>query len=129
MLAFVLAQLTAPVEQHSDDDGAMVMTGGEPAEAIVRLTESEVTVAEFAIAWRGPYTGSVEPIAIGTVHWTAISAEAAMRAVKALVSAAREARLSKFRGCGMCGQSTPPEWMHDDNVCQECAERDLGVVH
>src|SRR5512132_2721204 len=105
MLAFALAQLTAPVEQHSDDDGAMVMTGGEPAEVIVRLTESEVTVAEFAIAWRGPYTGSVEPIPIGTVHWTAISAEGAMRAVKALVGAAREARLVKFRVCGMCEQS------------------------
>lgn len=129
MLAFALAQLTAPIEQHADEDGAMVMTGGEPGEVIVRLTESEVTVAEFAISWHGPDTPVVEPIAIGTVRWNEISAEAAMRVVKALVGAAREARLSTFGVCSMCERATPPEWMHSDDVCQACAEGEFGVVH
>ena len=128
MLAFVLAQLAAPVEQHDEPDGAVVVTSGEPGEVIVRLTDAQLTVAEYSMAWRTPETASVEPIAVGMVIWRTISAEAAMRVVRGLVAAAREARRSKFRVCGLCERSTPPEWMETDDLCQECAEQDSGVV-
>ena len=52
-----------------------------------------------------------------------------MRAVKALITAARTTRLAKFRDCSICGRHNPPEWMHTDEVCQGCAEREQGVVH
>ena len=39
MLAYVLAHLEEPVHQQISTDGAVVITGGEPTEVIVRLTE------------------------------------------------------------------------------------------
>ena len=126
MLAFVLAQLPAPVDQQIDDEGARVITGGDPPEVIVRLADADVTVAEYAVPSPG---APVEPIAIGTVQWTAISAEAAMRVVKALVAAAREARRATFVVCAMCDRATPPEAMASDDLCEECADFDSGVVH
>jgi hypothetical protein len=53
-----------------------------------------------------------------------------MRAVKALITAARNVRISKFRLCSVCGERNPSEWIHDaEGVCQGCAERELWVVH
>ena len=129
MLAFVLAQLAVPVGQHDEPDGAVVVTSGEPGDVIVRLTDTQVTVAEYSVVWHTPETASVEPIAVGMVIWSAVSAEAAMRVVKGLIAAAREARRAKFRVCGLCERSTPPEWMQSDDICQECTEQDPGVVH
>jgi len=128
MLAFVLAQLSAPVEQHIDEEGASVMNSGDPGEVIVRLTESHATVAAFAVAWERSRP-IVEPIAIGTLNWTAISAEAAMRVVKALITAAREARRSTFVVCSVCDRSTPPERMYSEDECQDCVEVGPDVVH
>ena len=128
MLAFVLAQLSAPIEQHIDEEGASVMTSGDPGEVIVRLTESQATVAAFAVAWDRS-RAVVEPIAIGAVNWAAISAEAAMRVVKALITAAREARRSTFVVCSICDRPTPPERMYSDDECQDCNEAEPDVVH
>ena len=129
ILAYILAQLDEPVEQHDTDDGSVVMTSGDPGEVIVRLSATQVLVAEYAAEWQTPYEAVVEPIPIGSVNWPVISPEAAMRSIKALMGAAREARLAKFRTCTMCEQRTAPEWMHSEEVCQPCAERELGVVH
>jgi len=128
MLAFVLAQFDAPVERD-EADGAVLVTSGEPGEVIVRLTTLDITVAEYSLEWRGEHAASVEPIVIGSVIWSAISADAAMRVVKGLIGAAREARLSTFRVCVICERNTPPEWMASDDVCQECAEEEHEVVH
>ena len=129
MLAFLLAQLTAPVGQQVDEAGTVVITSGEPGEVIVRLTDSVVTVAEYALTWKSDTAAAVEPAPTGSVMWSVISSEAAMRVVKALIAAAREARLSKFATCRLCERSTPPEWMEWDDVCQECAECDPRTVH
>ena len=93
------------------------------------MTASQVQVAEYAVSWETPHTPEVQPIGVGMVSWTAVSPEAAMRVVKALMTAAQEARLAKYRTCTMCERTTPPEWMHGTDVCQRCAERELGIVH
>jgi hypothetical protein len=129
LLAFIAAQLTQPVEQQEDDESAIVFTSGDPGEVIVKLTASQVAVAEFAVSWHTPHTPVVEPIAIGIVNWTRISPEATMRAVKALIAAAREARLAKFSECRSCERSLPPEWMHTEDLCQGCAEPEMKIVH
>lgn len=129
ILAFILAQLNDPVEQHETDDGAVVMTSGDPGEVIVRLSSAQVLVAEYAAEWQTPYEAAIEPVPIGSVNWSVISPEAAMRSIKALMGAAREARLSKYSTCTICEQRTAPEWMHSEDVCRPCAERDREVVH
>jgi hypothetical protein len=129
LLAFIAAQLNDPVEQQEDAEGAIVFTSGDPGEVIVKLTGSQVAVAAFAVSWHTPYDPVVEPIGIGVVNWCHISPEATMRAVKALIVAAREARRAKFSTCHMCERLLPPEWMHTEDVCQGCAKGELGVVH
>jgi hypothetical protein len=129
LLAFIAAQLSRPVTQQEEANGTIVFTGGDPPEVIVRFTPRTAVVCEYSVAWQAPPTALVVPITIGSVLWTRLPEEGAMRAVKALIKVARNVRLSKFRVCSMCVQRNPPEWMHDDEVCQRCAEQELGVVH
>ena len=34
-----------------------------------------------------------------------------------------------FRVCGECQQRKPSGWMHDNKVCQSCAEHNHGVCY
>jgi hypothetical protein len=110
-------------------DGSTVLIGGDPGEVIVRLTRSTVSVFEYAARWEGPHTPVVTPRRVGTVVWRRVPNAKTVAAVHALIDAARESRLARFRTCEGCGQSTPPEYMHDEMICQSCAERELGIVH
>ena len=127
-LAFIAANLPKPVEQEQALDGSTYFTGGHPAEVIVRLTRSTVSVWEYAVSWEGSHMPVVRPIRVGLVAWRRISGPRATSAVHALVEAARESRRSKFETCRYCERSTPPEWMDEDGVCQSCAKKNLGVV-
>ncbi|HET7617818.1 MAG TPA: hypothetical protein VFK20_04855 [Vicinamibacterales bacterium] len=128
-LAFVAAQLPAPVAREEALDGSIYFTGGDPAQIIVRLTRATLTVWEYAVVWEGPHTPVVRPIRAGSIAWRRLSNTHAFTAARALMDAAIESRLSKFGTCTHCGQRRPPESMHDDDVCQSCAQRDLGVVY
>jgi hypothetical protein len=126
-LAFITTHLPQPVAQEIAPDGSTYFTGGEPVEVMVRLTRSTVTVWEYATAQGAPHSPAVEPIRIGSVVWRRIPNTHAISAVQSLIDAARVSRLSKFWLCSRCERRRPPELMHDDDVCQSCAERDLGV--
>lgn len=128
-LAFLSAQLPQPVAQDPAADGSIYFTGGHPGEVIVRLTRSTITVWEYAVRWEGPHTPIVQPIRIGSLAWRHIAADSGFSAARALMHAALESRRSKFRVCVRCEKQTPPEWMHDDEICQSCAERHVGVVY
>ena len=116
VLAFILAQLPEPAQRH-EEDGVLIL-GGEPCEVLVRLTGFDVLVAEYAPT----------PIPIGSVCWAAMPEDAAMRAIKALLTGAREARRSKYVTCSVCGELTAPEWMRDD-VCGRCSGPAGNSVH
>jgi hypothetical protein len=128
--AFIAAHLREPVEHEERADGATYFTSGNPGEVIVRLSRSSVTVWEYSIAWDGAYQQVVRPRLIGSVRWRRISERAGMKAVQALIEAARESRQAKFRECQHCGERVPPEGMKEDgDVCLSCAQRRSGVVH
>ncbi|HEX5476119.1 MAG TPA: hypothetical protein VFX12_15785 [Vicinamibacterales bacterium] len=128
-LAFVAAQLPQPVVQDEAPDGSTYFTGGEPVEVIVRLTRTTITVWEHAVDWESPQHSVVRPIRAGSIAWRLVSNSHAFSAARALIDAARESRLSKYLPCSHCGQKKPPESMHDDEICQSCAQRDLGIVY
>jgi hypothetical protein len=128
-LAFIAAHLSAPVELQEASDGSTYFTGGDPAEVIVQLTRSRITVWEYAATWEGPHTPVVRPIRVGSVVWPRLSAPHSISAVHALIEGARQSRRSKFGTCRYCDRSHPPEFMHDDEVCQGCAVKHLGVVY
>jgi hypothetical protein len=128
-LAFLAAQLPDPVNQEEHPDGSVWFTGGEPGQVIARLTRSTITVFEFTVVRDGSRTPVVTPRRIGTVAWRRARNNEMVRAVSALIDAARQVRLAKFTVCVQCERPTPPEAMSDEDICQSCAEGERGLVH
>jgi hypothetical protein len=129
LIAFLGSNLPTPVERQEDVDGSIRFTGGDPPEVIVVLTESSVVVSQFAGVWESPFTFSARPRRVGVVKWRRLPENALLSAIAALVKGAREARLASFETCQYCGQRTAPEWLHDEGVCQACADQHSGAIH
>jgi hypothetical protein len=121
--------LPDPVREETQLDGVLVMVGGDPGEAIVRISGRKVSIAVFSIRWDGPHTPLVQPKQLATLDWKHLPAYRMMMALHSLIESAIEIRRAKYRKCKRCGESKPPEWMHGPTLCQSCAERHLGVVH
>src|SRR6266513_3062523 len=128
LIAFLGSNLPSPVERREDDEGAIEFTGGDPPEVVVHLTLSSVVVSEFAGEWETPFKFTAKPRRVGVVKWRRIPENALWAAVSALVKGAREARLAAFQTCQYCGHRTAPEWLHDDGVCQSCADQHSGAI-
>jgi hypothetical protein len=128
LIAFISSQVPTPVDEQQGGDGSIIFTGGEPAEVIVHLTEDTVVVAEFAGEWDED-AFSITPRMVGELHWHALPETALMNALSALIKGAREARLSKYRICPECGESTPPEYFGAGDVCDRCADEPSGMIH
>jgi len=129
LIAFLGSNLPAPVERHEDVDGSLRFTGGDPPEVVVVLTDSSVVVSQFSGVWESPFTFSARPRRVGVVKWRRLPENALLNAIAALVKGAREARLASFETCQYCGQRTAPEWLHDEGVCQACADQHSGAIH
>jgi hypothetical protein len=129
LIAFLGSQLPVPVEQEPGDAGSIIFTGGAPAEVVVHLTSASIVVSEFAGAWESEDTFVVRPRRVGVVKWRRLSETSVMNAVATLIKGAREARLARYRTCRSCGESHPPEWLFDDDLCQRCADQQRDVVH
>ena len=129
LLASLRHGLPQPVREEVSADGSTILIGGDPGEVVVRLTIASLTVLEYAVEWQGPHDSVVAPVELGTLRWPELPGVQAMRAVDALVAAARDLRRSKYTTCRLCERPHPPEAMHDDEVCQRCAQAHLGVVY
>ena len=129
LLDFIARELGEPLQRQESLDGATVFVAGDPGEVIVRCRKSSVSVAVYAVRWRGPHTPIVVPREFAKLAWNRLPQGALVMTLHALIAAAREVRRSEFRKCRMCGDMNPPEWMHSKDICQGCAERHLGVVH
>jgi hypothetical protein len=129
LIAFLESNLPAPVERQEAGDGSMHFTAGEPAEVVVALTDSSVVVSEFAGVWESPFTLAARPRRVGVLKWRRLPETPLFNALSALIRGARDARHSRFQTCRYCGNSTAPEWMHQDGVCQSCADSHSGAVH
>jgi len=130
LIAFLGSQLPAPVEQEAADEGALIFTGGAPAEVIVQLTRSSVVVLEFAGSWETPERFAVRPRHVGTIRWRRLPETALMNAISALIKGAKETRLQRYRHCSVCGRKSPPESLSgEDDVCVACVEPRGYSVH
>jgi hypothetical protein len=129
LIAFLDSQLPAPVDRQEDADGTIHFVAGEPAEVVVSLTDTSVVVSEFAGVWESPFKFSARPRRVGILKWRRLPETALFNALGALMKGAREARRARFQTCRNCGQHTAPEWMHDEGVCQACAEQHSGAIH
>ena len=129
LIAFIGSQLGAPVDQESADEGTLIFTGGTPPEVIVQLTQSSVSVLEYAGTWEAPEQFVVKPRLVGTVRWRRLPETPTMNAVSALIKGAREMRLGRYRRCSVCDEHTPPESLVADDVCSMCSEQQDYRVH
>jgi hypothetical protein len=129
LIAFLGSQLPSPVEQQSEDDGSLIFTGGTPGEVVVHLTDSKVTVSEFAGVWQSPGHFAVKPRRVGTLLWQRLHETALINALSALIKGAREMRQSRYRPCASCGEKQPPELLFGDQVCPACSEPQTYRVH
>lgn len=128
-IAFIASMLPQPVDQQQFPDGSVVFEAGDPREVVVRLTPTVIVVSEYLAVWKGPETPLVIARRVGAVNWRRLPESDAMKVVESLVHGARQSRQSTYRVCRYCDRTTPPEWMHDEDVCQRCAEPHLRVVH
>ena len=125
LVAFLGSQLPPPVDEQTASDGSMVFTGGAPAEVVVHLTASSVTVSEYAGVWESPAHFVVTPRRVGLLKWRRLPETATMHALSALIKGAREMRLARYRPCAICDKQYPPEALVADEVCPCCS----GVAH
>ena len=121
--------LPAPIREETQLDGDLNLVGGDPGEVIVRINGNKVSIAVFSIRWDGPGEPTVRPKQLATLNWKRLPSATTMMTLHGLISAAIEIRRSKYRKCEKCEEIKPPEWMHDEDICQSCAERHLGVVY
>jgi ribosomal protein L40E len=118
--------LPEPCSVEQGDDNSVTLTGGDPGEIIVRITATIVEILAFAVERDGPHTPVRTGVPVATVS---LGKSNLVAAVSAAIEKARTARVVTYRICVRCNQTNPSEWMHDDQTCQNCAERDLGVVY
>jgi hypothetical protein len=129
LIAFLSSQLTPPVDVETASDGSMVFSGGAPAEVVVHLTSSSVTVSEYAGEWELPDHFVVTPRRVGLLKWRRLPETAMMHALSALIKGAREMRLARYRPCAICDKPSPPEVLAADGVCPSCSGVPHAVVH
>jgi hypothetical protein len=129
LIAFLGSQLPAPVDQQPSENGSIQFIGGDPAEVVALLTNTSVVISEFAGVWVSPFHFSAKPRRMGVVKWRRLPENALLSAISALIKGARESRLATFQTCQYCGRRTAPEWLHDDGVCQACADQHSGAIH
>ena len=129
LLAFLGSQLPAPVDQQTDADSSIQFLAGDPPEVVVVVSAASVIVFEFAGTWESTFKFAARPRRVGVLKWRRLPENALWTALAALIKGAREARLARFQVCQYCERSTAPEWLHDEGVCQSCAEAHSGAVH
>jgi hypothetical protein len=114
--------LPKPVVWRNTRASVVWLTGGDPEEVVVRLSRSALTVYEFAAERTTGDRVTVSPIRVGVVSWASLPVERALTLTGVLIRRARELRRARYRTCRRCNQETPPELMHRDEICRECAE-------
>jgi hypothetical protein len=129
LIAYLSSQLPGPVDQQTLADDSIQFTGGNPPTVVALLTHTSVVISEFAGVWETPFSFVSRPRRIGIVKWRRLPENALLATISALIKGAREARLAAFQTCRSCGNRTAPEWLHDDGLCQSCADQRSGRVH
>jgi hypothetical protein len=87
-------------------------------------SEGDATLLEVALVkWRGPD----EP----SLRWQRFHTWAGIPTTTEVEAAQRQALddPSLFQHCDRCGERCNRGHMHNDHICQSCAERFLGVVY
>ncbi|MFO1041822.1 MAG: hypothetical protein U0941_08555 [Planctomycetaceae bacterium] len=120
LLKLIHATIPLPTREENCADGSLVFVGGDPGEVVIRVAGSRITISVFSIALEGPHTPVVHTQPIMSMNWRVIPAVQLTSLLQDMIETARQLRQSQFRKCVKCGETKPPEWMHDEDSCQGC---------
>ena len=111
-----------------ESEPAALLTYGDPVEVLVRADARGVHVEVPVVEWRGstPVLTGERRASFPREAVTRLGGEVPF--IEAVL-AARAERVARFRVCAECGERNPPEWMHNDALCQTCASRNHGVAY
>ncbi len=105
-----------------------MLTDGDPIEVIVRIEPHVVHVERPIIEWDG-HTPTLRGVHVARIQLVGLSPTSLAQRLARAIELARKRRRATFRVCSCCAQQKPPEWMHDHEICQGCAEEQFGVVY
>lgn len=89
----------------------------------VKIEEDGIALRILKITWPQPHTprSSWVTVSVLPVETSPLDLDIARRQLLE--------NTKHFRICTMCHKRNPNGWMHDDTICQSCAERHLGVKY
>ena len=101
------------------------MNDRELLEEFIRVERDadQVRIMVCKIHWDGPYT----PVSTWVIGMELPATATETKVNSATASILEDVRY--FRVCRECEQRKPVGWMHDDRICQGCAEANHGVDH
>ena len=120
LLKQIHATMPLPIREEVGADGSLVYVGGDPGEVVVRIAQGRMTVSVFGTECEGSDTPMVSPQTLVKLQWTYLPAGLLTRLLPEIIEVARQIRLAKYCKCEHCGETKPPEWMHENGICQSC---------
>lgn len=109
-------------------DGTIILRDGDPVEVVVRIESHVVHIERPIIKWHG-HSPIERGVHVASIQLEGLSLTSLKQQLTRAVGAARKRRRATFRSCSRCGQQNPPEWMHDHELCQSCAQEFLNIVY
>lgn len=92
---------------------------------MILLTPEAMELRLPVLTWDGPCT----PVKTSCL-WQRLTLEELKKSqLPGLITEAQAQQQQSFCDCKYCGQHNPKGWMHSLDICQSCAEKELGVVH
>lgn len=91
----------------------------------VLITPEAIEIRLPTLEWPHPHVPGVSSRLWKRLRWAGLTKKRLHR----LLDEATATRAAEFSKCRSCGESFPPERLHEVDVCHGCAERHLGVVH
>lgn len=92
---------------------------------VVILTPEAIELRLPTLQWLGPHT----PVASSKL-WKRINLDNSKNFdIAQLIASAQEAQAQSFGVCKFCSQKLPSGWMSQQDICQSCAEKHLGIVY
>jgi hypothetical protein len=89
----------------------------------VERTEKRVQILVRKIRWDGPH----KPLSTWVVAKSLPDTASVPAIEEASASTLEDHRY--FRTCHECGKRKPVGWMHNESICQRCAEANHAVVY
>ena len=92
---------------------------------VILLSPETIELRLPILSWSGPHA----PVKTSRLWQRLALDELDESQLPRLIAEAQAQQKQSFCDCKYCGQRNPKGRMHSPDVCQSCAEKELGIVH